>query len=189
MKSSADYRTFLVPLRDLHLMSGVFLSCLTVLAAQVILMLLVALYFFKTFASIPILVISLLVLSSLFILIGMLVGYSLHKESYAILGSVLIATVLMFVSDFIVPLDVLPRTLSLVAELNPMVIGGDIVRLALLFTGIGLQATLMDIAMLAGYAVIASVAVVIVYRHSSKSMVRGFVSSMLKGPRKGKKAF
>ena len=159
------------------------------LAAQSILMLFVASFFFSILASLPVLVISLLVLGTLFVMLGMLIGYSMPKEFQAILVAVTLATVLLFVSDFIVPLDVLPDTLAMLAGLNPVVLGGDVVRIALLFSGVGLSALTVDILTLLSYSAFVAILVVIVFRITKKSTIRSYVASMLKSPRRGKKGF
>lgn len=188
-KSPAAYRTFLLPVRDVKMLMSVFLTCLLVLAVQIIVMLVVASFFFTIWLSLPVLLAALLVLSTLFVLLGMLIGYALPREFPAIITSVLLATVLLVVSDFIVPLDVLPRYLSLFAGFNPVVIGGDIVRLALLFTGVGLVGNLVDILILLTYAVVVAIVVLYVYRHSKRHTLKSFVGSMLKSPRRRKKGF
>jgi ABC-type multidrug transport system permease subunit len=118
--SQAAFRTFLSPVKERVFAQATFVSCFIVLSAQAVLMLLVAGFFFNFWAGLPVLIVTLAVLSALFILMGIIIGSIVQKELTAVLTSVVVGLVLLFLSDFIVPLDALPRWLSVLASLTPV---------------------------------------------------------------------
>lgn len=141
--SQAAFRTFLSPVKERVFAQATFISCFIVLSVQALLMLLVAAFFFNFWAGLPVLIVTLAILSALFILLGIIIGSLVPKELTAVLTSVVVGLVLLFLSDFIVPLDALPRWLSVLASLNPVAIGGSLVRNALLFGGVGFSDNLL----------------------------------------------
>lgn len=177
--SPANIRSLLVPLSDVSRMAGVLVSCVAVLAVQASLMLVVAAFFFPIWLGLPALVPALLVISILFVLLGMLVGSLVTQEFNAILAGVLVGAALLLVSGFIVPLDVLPRWLSVIAGVNPVVIGGDVVRIALLFKGAGFGWNLLDIFVLLVWAVALAGAVIWVSRNDRRLTLERAVHSMM----------
>lgn len=144
--SQAAFRTFLAPVKEHVFARATFLTCFLVLSAQALLMLVVAAFFFNFWAGLPVLIVALAVLSAVFILIGIIIGSLVPKELTAVLTSVIVGLVLLFLSDFIVPLDALPHWLSVFTSLNPVAIGGSLVRNALLFGGVGFSANILEVA-------------------------------------------
>ncbi|MBI4144971.1 ABC transporter permease [Candidatus Woesearchaeota archaeon] len=177
--SPARTRALLVPLSDVSRMAGVLVSCVAVLAVQALLMLVVAAFFFPIWLGLPVLVPALLAISMLFVLIGMLIGSLVTQEFNAILAGVLVGAALLLASGFIVPLDVLPRWLSVIAGVNPVVIGGEVVRIALLFNGVGFGWNVLDILVLLVWAVALACAVVWVSRNDRRLTLERAIQSVM----------
>ncbi len=178
--SQAAFRTFLAPIKESVFAQATFLSCLIVLGAQALIMLIVAGFFFNYWIGLPVLILTLLLASSLFILIGMIIGALVQRELTAVIVSVLVGLVLLFASDFIVPLDVLPHWLSLIAQLNPVVIAGSLVRNALLFGGTGLSANILDLAGLVVIGVVLAFFALFAYRTGRQLSLQSILSQFNK---------
>ncbi|MBI4151012.1 ABC transporter permease [Candidatus Woesearchaeota archaeon] len=131
--SPAALRVSLLPIKPIVKLQAFFLASLAILGAQSVLMLIVAGLFLQVFVGLLPALLVLLVISAVMTLIGMLVGLLVSRELLAVLTSILIGVVLLVLSDFIIPLDTLPRWFSALAQLNPAVIGGEAIRSSLLF--------------------------------------------------------
>ena len=104
----------------------------------------------------------------------------MQRELTAVIVSVLVGLVLLFASDFIVPLDVLPHWLSLIAQLNPVVIAGSLVRNALLFGGTGLSANILDLAGLVVIGVVLAFFALFAYRTGRQLSLQSILSQFNK---------
>ncbi len=128
--SKAYFRTITAPTNDVWFILSAFLSNLIVTAIQIILMIGVALAFFKEryimFGHSSVI---LLLVSSFFIFCGMLLGNIFSKEETAILFSICISSIFLFFSNTILPIETIAnKTIALIVKFNPFVIGEKIVK-------------------------------------------------------------
>ncbi len=131
--SPAALRAALLPIKPIVKLQAFFLASIAILGAQSLLMLIVAGLFLQVWAGLLPALIVLLVVSAVVILIGMLIGMLVSRELLAVLTSIILGVIMLVLSDFIIPLDTLPRWFSVLAQLNPAVIGGEAIRTSLLF--------------------------------------------------------
>jgi ABC-type multidrug transport system permease subunit len=175
--SPAAFRTFLLPIKDTTLLAGTVLSCIAVLAAQSVLFCIVAAILFKMTFGIPLLLAGLLLASTTFVLCGTLLSCLISREFIAVLVSLLVGVGLFLLSDFIIPLAVLPPWLSFVTW-NPVALGGDAFRISILFSG-ALQSALIDLAGLAAWSVALTILVLALYRSSMRLTLERFASNVM----------
>ena len=155
----------LVPVQDTVRVGATFLASFVVLGAQSVLLAFAGAAFFKVWLGFPVLLLALLVLSAVFILLGMLIGYIAQKEVTAVLSAIILATLILFLSGVVVPIDVLPSWIAKLAWLNPIVLGSELVRHAVLFTGVAVSRSFFSIGELVVVALLLAVLVLAVYRH------------------------
>ena len=79
------------------------------------------------------LVIIILLTGSVFILLGMLIGYLFKSGETANLAVISLACILLFFSNTILPLETLPSAIRSIAGYNPFILGVDALKEILLF--------------------------------------------------------
>jgi len=77
--------------------------------------------------------VALILISSVFILIGMFIGYVFRSSETANMASISVATVLLFFSSTVLPLETLPVTIREIVKYNPFVLGESLLRQTILF--------------------------------------------------------
>ncbi|MEK6934650.1 MAG: ABC transporter permease [Nanoarchaeota archaeon] len=133
--SSAYFRNFITPTKDGVFILGHFLTNFIILIVQLIIIMVIATIFFKDdlvnvlYAS----SISLFVICAVFVLIGMLLGYIFKSEETAMLAVICVASLFLFFSSTILPLETLPSYLKGIADFNPFVLSEGILKKVMLF--------------------------------------------------------
>src|SRR3989339_517878 len=123
-KTKAFFRNFITPTWDFTLIFGSYLSCLIILTLQFILVFAGIEWILKVSLIDLILPVSLVLFLSLtlFIFMGMFIGYVFKSEETTIFASVLIAAGLMFFSNTILPIETLSGSFKKFVLFNPLVI-------------------------------------------------------------------
>jgi ABC-type multidrug transport system permease subunit len=113
----------------------------------------VSVFFFETaiFGSIWVVLFLVLLISTVFILIGMFVGYIFRTEETANLAAVTLLAVFLLFSSIVVPLESLPVYLKNIAMFNPFVIGEMALRQTMVFQ-FGLPKLINSLLVLLAYA-------------------------------------
>ncbi|MDD5254327.1 MAG: ABC transporter permease [Candidatus Nanoarchaeia archaeon] len=140
--SLAYFRNFITPTNDLLFMVGAFLTNIILLIIQLIILFGGAIPFFTKDlvpALLP-LVVSLIVISTVFILIGTLIGYLFNSEETSTLGAIAVAALMLLFSNTILPLETLPQYIRDIVQYNPFVMGEGMLKQIIMF-----QATLGDL--------------------------------------------
>jgi len=150
-KTKAYFRNFVTPTSDFTFVLSIYLTCLIILFLQFLLVF-VGVYFIfgMNFFALPFEMISVLILGlSVFISIGMFLGYVFRSEETIIFSSVLVASILMFFSNIILPLENISGKLLRIALFNPLVLLENSLKKIYLF-GLGFDSIWFEIAVLAG---------------------------------------
>ena len=145
-ESKAFFRNFITPTPGSLFVFGNYLSNLFIVLFQIF-VIFVALFFFSS-SEIPPeiltnLVLIILLTASVFILLGMLIGYLFKSGETANLAVISLACILLFFSNTILPLETLPLAIRTIAGYNPFILGVDALKEILLFkaplAGISMQ--------------------------------------------------
>jgi len=133
--SAALFRNYIAPVKNTIFILGHFLTNFIILALQLAVVLIVASIFFKgaLLEVLPNVLISLIPIITVFILIGMLIGYMFRTEETTMLATISAASILLFFSSTILPLETLPLSLKNIAEFNPFVLSESILKKIMLF--------------------------------------------------------
>jgi ABC-type multidrug transport system permease subunit len=108
--SRAHFRIFTTPTKPwLHIVAT-YLTSLIILILQVFIILAVSQLYFKIsfLSSFWMLMLSMFVIMSLFIMMGMLLGYLFNTEEMSMLASVSLATLLLLTSGIVFPIESMP---------------------------------------------------------------------------------
>ncbi|MFO7711098.1 MAG: ABC transporter permease [Candidatus Woesearchaeota archaeon] len=130
--SKAFIRNVLTPTRNSVFILAGFLTTLLLLTFQIILLLAVSAFFIPVGLAIQLFAI-LLLISTVFILIGMALGYMFKSHESAILASIGLCALFLIFSGMLIPLESMPSLVSSLAQYNPFVLGESMVKMILLY--------------------------------------------------------
>jgi len=133
--SNAYFRNFITPTNEFTQLFGSFLTNLTLVLMELIIIMGIALIFFdggllKVLASTGLV---LFLIAVMFILLGMFVGYLFKSAETSNLASISLVSVLLFFSNTILPLESLPVSIRDIVMLNPFVIAESLLKRIMLF--------------------------------------------------------
>ncbi len=133
--SIAYFRNFITPTRDITFILATFLTNMILVTIQLIIIIAISINFFKAqiISSLVTAIPAMLLITTLFTFFGMFIGYIFNSEETATLASISLGSVLLFLSDVILPLESMPDYIRNIAQFNPFVIGENLLRKAVLF--------------------------------------------------------
>jgi ABC-type multidrug transport system permease subunit len=133
--TNANFRNFITPTNDVVFMFGTFLSVLSIIIFQMILVFLIYIFYFQKAIMdiISSLILVLLASATIFILIGMFVGNLVRSEETSNLIAIFITSLMIFVSDLIFPLEKMPLEIATLAQnYNPFYVTSSLLRKVLI---------------------------------------------------------
>ncbi len=153
-RSKSFFRNNFTPVSYFTFNISTYLTSLTVLFIQLLLFVSVSAVFFETqvLTSIPMLLLIVLLTATVFICIGMFIGFIFKTEETSNLAAITLISVFMLFSRVVIPLESLPGYLKSIALLNPFVISETALKQAIIFNS-GFDVILQGVLMLLGYAV------------------------------------
>ncbi len=160
--SPARIRNMLTPTSPKLFILATFLSCFVILGVQMSLVAVVSIFFlgWNILAGFPFSLAAVGLIISLFILIGMVLGYSIKSEGAALLSGTLCALFGVIFSDIVLPLESMPWLLGAAIRFNPVIIGMAILKKTLLFN-LGFVDVAFDMLLLLVACIILSAIVVV----------------------------
>ena len=134
-KSPAYFRNFITPTRQGTFILATFLTSFILVMVQVVVILIISALFFdmNIMNGLGNLILVLITISSLFIAIGMTIGYLFKSEETATLAAISAGSIFLFLSDIILPLESMPAYILDIARYNPFVLSEALLRKVLLF--------------------------------------------------------
>ncbi|MFC1690785.1 ABC transporter permease [Nanoarchaeota archaeon] len=133
--SPGYFRSFLIPTENIVFLLGLFLTNMVIVCFQIFILLLVAYFSFgiEIFSVFDSLGISIILVTTIFVLIGMIFGFLIRSEQTSTLMGTFFALALFLFSDIIFPLEIMPKLAAYIASFNPLVIGSALFRRILFF--------------------------------------------------------
>ncbi|MFC1768916.1 ABC transporter permease [Nanoarchaeota archaeon] len=159
--SRAHFRNYLTPVLDPIFVIGAVLSNLFIVLLQSGILSIIAYIFFKISITSDLLglIMSLSLVSSVFILLGVIIGFLFNSEETATIASITISIILFFFSSLVVPIEQMVPSLAFFASKSPFVLGEAIFRKILIFNA-GIMSAGYEIMMMSIYFVVLFVAAV-----------------------------
>jgi len=138
--ANAHFRNFVTPTNNMVFIIGTYLTSLIIVALQLLVVIGVGATFLSgsTLGNMVNAIYPLFLLASLFIFIGICVGYLFKSSETAMLAALFIVSATMFFSNMILPIESVPSYLQGFMGYNPFVLGETILKKILLF-GFGLS--------------------------------------------------
>ncbi len=129
------FRNFISPTNEILFIFGNYITNILIIFLQLFIVCGVALYFFgKTLLPLlPQLGLILLIFTTFFIFLGMIIGYLFKSEETSILAAISISSLCLFFSNTILPLETLPGFIKNITAYNPFVLGENLLRKIMIF--------------------------------------------------------
>jgi ABC-type multidrug transport system permease subunit len=153
-KSKAFLRNSFTPTSYFTFNLACYATSLIVIFIQLLLFVSVSVFFFETevLASIGLILLLIFLAATVFICIGMFIGFLFRTEETATLAAITLATIMLLFSSAVIPLESLSGLLKQVAMFNPFVVAEMALRQAIIFQ-FSFAKTMYGIIVLASYAV------------------------------------
>ncbi|PIN79056.1 hypothetical protein COV16_05150 [Candidatus Woesearchaeota archaeon CG10_big_fil_rev_8_21_14_0_10_34_8] len=154
----AYFRNYITPVPDVTFLLSIYLTNIIIVFIQGIILLFIAQLAFgvSIFANLISILIALILISSIFILLGMSIGYLFVSEETGTLASISMASIFLLFSSFLIPIESLSEAIGAIAKYNPFVISESVLRQLLIF-GNSIFAAMNDVMLLLFYLIILSV--------------------------------
>ena len=110
---------------------------------------------------------AILIVTTAFILLGMIVGYVFNSEETSTMGAISLGTVLLFFSNTIIPLETLPSSIQNLVKYNMFVVSDSLLRSIIIFQS-KVSDNIQDVYVLLGHIVVFVLVIAIIYKFSSK---------------------
>ncbi|MEK6939023.1 MAG: ABC transporter permease [Nanoarchaeota archaeon] len=132
--SPAFTRNFFLPVKKITFVLSTYITTLILILIQVIIILGISLIFLNNiYASLLPLTLILFLAASIFTFLGMVIGYLFNSEETAILASISLGSLLLFVSGVVLPLESISPALRDITSFNPFVLAEKLVREVIIF--------------------------------------------------------
>ena len=133
--SPAYFRNFITPTRSITFIAATYITTILIVALQLLIILFISGRFFtaQVLPNIQIFVPILLLITTLFTLLGMAIGYVFESEETATLASISLGSIFLFLSNVILPLESMPLSIRNIAQYNPFVLAEGMLRKTFLF--------------------------------------------------------
>ncbi|MDP3990068.1 MAG: ABC transporter permease [archaeon] len=160
--SPAFIRNYFLPVSKISFISAIYLTNVFLSLIQIVVILGIALLFLDTLlTSIPAVALVLFLAATIFIFLGMIIGYLFASEETAILASISLGSLLLSLSGVLLPLEGLSPILRQITVYNPFVIAEKLIRQFFIF-GSSFSSVWQDLLLLVGYAIILFVVIILV---------------------------
>jgi ABC-type multidrug transport system permease subunit len=152
-KSKAFFRNSFTPTSYLTFNLSTYITALIVIFIQLILFVSVSAFFFETevFASVLLILLLIFLAATVFICIGMFVGFLFRTEETVNLAAITLIAVFLLFSSAVIPLESMPSYLKDIALFNPFVVSELALRQTLIFQ-FGFAKLAHSLTILVGYA-------------------------------------
>lgn len=153
--AKAYFRNFITPTNDLWFLIAGYLTNMFIVMLQVLIIIGVVVYFTNITATIIVLnlLAILVVVCSVFVLVGTLIGYLFNSEETSTLGAISLGSIMLFFSSTVLPIETLPAYIREIVKYNPFVLSENLIRKVLLF-GETVQTLYVPILILVGFCVV-----------------------------------
>jgi ABC-type polysaccharide/polyol phosphate export permease len=172
-KSKAHFRVFTTPTRDEFYLWTTFLTAFTIVALQVIIILTLMQVFFVNLitANLAVNLVLLILSISIFIMIGMAIGYAMSNQQGTNMVSISVGAICLFISNMVLPLESISPYLKEIANFNPYVLASETLRQSILFN-VSFEQIIPNLGILFAYTIIIAMAIILFQRVSKNSFFR-----------------
>ncbi len=166
--SPAYFRNYISPNKAFLFIASTYLTNILIIVLQLAIVFAVMLAIQPDLIStLTNVVVAILIITTAFILLGMIMGYLFSSEETATVGAISLGTILLFFSNTIIPLESINASIKQFVDYNMFVVSDTILRKLLIFE-VTLQDVLPQIYILLGHIAVFLIAIAAIYHLSSK---------------------
>lgn len=160
LNTPAYFRNFISPTTKAVFFFSFYITNLSLIGFQTLVMLLISVLFFfsQIIGNIFTTLAVCFVVATFFIILGMGIGYLFKTEQMAILAATFTASIFLFLSNILMPIEYMPELFMKVVQFNPFIISVSLLRKSILF-----QQPLLAINGEILYLVLFTIALLIIY--------------------------
>jgi ABC-type multidrug transport system permease subunit len=135
LNSPAFFRNAISPTKAIVFFFTDYLADLSIVGVQTVLMIIMSLFFFfsQIMANLVTTLFVCFFISTFFIILGMGIGYLFKTEQISILAATFTASIFLFFSNMLVPIENMPVFLTKIVQFNPFIISVSLIRKSILF--------------------------------------------------------
>lgn len=160
LNSQAFFRNTISPTSNVLFFFSSYLTNLSIIGVQIFVMLIISMLFFFSQVTSNILTtlfVSFLI-ATFFIVLGMGIGFLFKTEQMSILAATFSASIFLFLSNILVPIENMSQLFTKIAQFNPFIISVSLLRKSILF-----QQSIIDLNQEIFYLVIFTIALLSLY--------------------------
>jgi ABC-type multidrug transport system permease subunit len=133
--SPAYFRNFITPTHTITFILGTYFTNMLLVAMQLVIILSISAKFFsmQIISNLGLIIPALLIITTFFTVVGILIGYLFMSEETATLASISTGSIFLFLSNVIMPLESMPDYIRNIAQYNPFVLSENILRKVIIF--------------------------------------------------------
>lgn len=163
--SRAFFRNFTTSTKDEHFIFSTFMTSFLLVFSQAIIIMIVGVAFLKAplLSNWGMTLLVLVLTITLFVMIGMAIGYSLNTQQSSNMVSISFASIFLLLSNLILPLEAVGPALKTATQFNPYVIASELLRRTLLF-----DATIVQVNIELGFILLYSILIFIIIMMTHK---------------------
>jgi ABC-type multidrug transport system permease subunit len=171
--SRARFRNFTTPTADGFHIFVAFITAFIILTAEALGVLLVSTLFvaqpllFNTLSTLAIVAITIVV----FTFIGMIIGYLSRTQEAAMIASISVGSILLFVSNIIIPVEGMAFVTQLLTRVNPYLVLSELLKRSMLY-GVTLEQVSQELIVVAALAAVLLALTLWVQRRAKRKYFR-----------------
>ncbi len=135
-KSIAYFRNVIAPVKDIVFNLATYTTSFVVIVLQLVIFLIIGGIFFKVnlLPALLVTLVNLFFIATMFICIGMIVGYTFKSQETATLGALTLSFIMLFFSSTVLPIETMPSYVQAIAYINPFVVSEAALRQSVVFS-------------------------------------------------------
>jgi ABC-type multidrug transport system permease subunit len=164
--SPAYFRNFITPVNDWLFVFATFVTTHIIVFIQVAVIIGISAIFFQSqiLPSLAWTLAALILITSVFALIGMTIGYVFNSEETAMLATIILGSIFLFFSNLIIPIESIPGKLAAVAKINPFVLSESLLKKIIIFQP-GINSMIFEIGILVAFGVVFTFLLLVVEKY------------------------
>jgi ABC-type multidrug transport system permease subunit len=171
--SRASFRNFTTPTSDEYQIAAAFLTAFLLLLLEIGIIILASV----AFVTAPLLLnpgttmLLVLVAIVIFTFLGMIIGYLATTQEAAMISSITVGSVLLFISNLIIPVEGMARFAQWTASLNPYLVLSELLRKSMLY-GVGAERIVRELVILGIIVLVLFFLAFWIYRRNKRTYFR-----------------
>lgn len=175
--SPAYFRNFISPVSDFWFVISTYFSNVVIVLIQIIIIIGISIALFKANLISMILETSvvLILITTVFTFIGMLIGYLFNSEETGTLAAISIGSLFLLLSNLIIPLESVPELFREILSYNPFVISESMLRKVIVYYQ-PLEAIQLQVTYLLSISIVTFILIMLINVIRRKNLLKGWGS-------------